>query len=155
MEGASPLTVLVYIVAPSGSTHEFLLLRRLPTRGGFWQGVSGSVESGEALDEAAIRELFEETGLAPTHLVPVEYHYAFSRKKRAGDRSASAELITEYVFLALLKAKVDPKIDPTEHDAWDWYTYKDALTWLHWPENIEALRRCEALISDRPPPHRP
>jgi hypothetical protein len=56
------------------------------------------------------------------------------------------------VFLALLDAKVDPTLDPAEHDAWDWFTYEDALTWLRWPENIEALRRCEALLTSGAPP---
>jgi 8-oxo-dGTP pyrophosphatase MutT (NUDIX family) len=155
MEGAARLTVLVYLVAPSGPTHEYLLLRRLATLGGFWQGVSGAVEPGEALDEAAIRELVEETGIAPTHLVPVDYHYTISRTKRAAVRSAPEDLITEHVFLALLDARVDPRIDPSEHDAWGWYAFEDALTWLHWRENIEALRRCEALLTDRQPPRRP
>jgi lipoyl(octanoyl) transferase len=155
MEGPDPLSILVYVVAPSGPSHDFLLLRRLPTRGGFWQGVTGGVEPGEALDEAAVRELMEETSLAPSHLVPTGFHYSFPVKKRPAGASSRTRRITEHVFLALLAAKVDPRIDPAEHDAWDWYSFEEALTWLRWPENIEALRRCEALISDSTPPRTP
>ena len=39
----------------------FLLLKRIPERGGFWQPVTGGVHEGENLDTAAKRELFEET----------------------------------------------------------------------------------------------
>jgi 8-oxo-dGTP pyrophosphatase MutT (NUDIX family) len=151
MEPGSLLTILVYAVAPAGETHEYLLLRRLPAHGGFWQGVTGAVEPGEALDEAAIRELLEETGLTPMRLIRTDYQYTFRvRKTRPGLPPGTR--ITEQVFLALLDAKVDPTLDPAEHDAWDWFTYEDALTWLRWPENIEALRRCEALLTSGAPP---
>ena len=141
-----PLTILVYTVAPADTTHEYLLLRRTQSRGGFWLGVSGAVEPGEALDEAAIRELTEETGLAPIRLMAVNYHYTLSPPKRAAS-TPHLQHLTERVFLALLSTKVDPMIDPTEHDAWDWFTYEEALMWLRWPQNIEALRQCERLLN--------
>lgn len=44
---------------------EVLLIRRVPEEGGFWQGVSGCVESTDfSLASAAARETEEETGLA-------------------------------------------------------------------------------------------
>jgi 8-oxo-dGTP pyrophosphatase MutT (NUDIX family) len=150
MRARVPLTILVYVAAPALDTHEYLLLRRTPARGGFWQGISGPVELAESLEEAAIRALSEETALTPIRLVAVDYSYTVPPKTRRTVLSSPSEHITEQVFLALLTAKVDPVIDPAQHDAWDWYIYQDALTWLRWPENVEALRRCERLISPRP-----
>jgi 8-oxo-dGTP pyrophosphatase MutT (NUDIX family) len=150
MEARGPLKVLVYPVAPVESTHEFLLLRRISSRGGFWQGVTGGVKPGESLDEAAVRELVEETALTPRRILDIGYQYPF-RIKRA-TRSSPIARATEHVFVALLDAKVDPDLDSAEHDAWDWFTYEDALKWLRWPENVEALRRCEALITAGPSP---
>ena len=49
--------------------------------GAFWQGVTGGVEAGETLSEAAGRELAEETGLAPERLVPIDYSYSFPIQK--------------------------------------------------------------------------
>jgi 8-oxo-dGTP pyrophosphatase MutT (NUDIX family) len=141
------LTVLVYPVAPATYGHEYLLLRRIPPRGGFWQGVSGAVEPGEALDAAAVRELVEETRLEPIGLVPIDYQYTFSPSGGRGSSTRRGPRVTETVFLAILSAKVDPTIDPAEHDAWAWFTYEDAMGWLRWPENVEALKRCEALIN--------
>src|SRR4030042_1806138 len=42
---------------------EYLLLKRLPERNGFWQPVTGGVEEGESRDEALHREIMEETGI--------------------------------------------------------------------------------------------
>jgi dihydroneopterin triphosphate diphosphatase len=54
-----PESVLIVIYTSGG---EFLLLeRRKPP--GFWQSVTGSLEWGETADEAARRELVEETGI--------------------------------------------------------------------------------------------
>jgi 8-oxo-dGTP pyrophosphatase MutT (NUDIX family) len=147
------LTVLVYPVAPVESAHEFLLLRRTPTRGGFWQGVTGSVEAGETLDDAAVRELLEETSLTPRRVLRANYDYSFPARRDPG--SSVLERIREHVFVALLDAKVDPTIDALEHDAWDWFTFDEALTWLRWPQNVEALRRCEAMIMAGPPTDSP
>jgi len=152
MGASSHLKILVYAVSPAEAVHQFLLLRRIPPRGGYWQGITGAVEPDEALDEAAIRELTEETALTPTRLLPAGYSYTFPAKKSGSTKSSPTQRVTEYVFLALLGAKVDPTIDPREHDAWDWFTYEEALTWLRWPENIEGLRRCEALIAPSPTP---
>ena len=146
MTPPGPLSILVFAVAPGDSTHEYLLLRRILSRGGFWQGISGAVGPDEALDDAAVRVLTEGTALVPTRLVRVSYQYTFPSNKSGGAKSSPSHHSTEHVFLALLSAKVDPTIDPAEHDAWDWFAYEDALVWLRWPENLEALRRCERLI---------
>ena len=39
---------------------EFLILRRVPEKGGFWQNLSGGVEEGESLLDTLKRELKEE-----------------------------------------------------------------------------------------------
>lgn len=147
MDARGPVTVLVYPVAPGGSNHEYLLLRRVPSRGGFWQGVTGGVETQETLDEAALRELQEETALTPSRLFPLGFSYTFVPKKAAASRGTPTPPVTEHVYLALLEAKVDPTLDPAEHDAWDWFAYPEARVWLRWPENVEALRRCENFIA--------
>ncbi|MBF8262043.1 MAG: hypothetical protein HW376_1572 [candidate division NC10 bacterium] len=154
MDAPGPLSILVYAVAPAPTGHEYLLLRRIQSQGGFWQGVTGTVEPGEALDEASIRELTEETALAPIRLLAVNYQYTFPLQIRSPGRSRLPET-TEHVFLALLNAQVDPTIDPTEHDAWDWFPYEEALKWLRWPGNIEALKRCEMLFNSAGPHQEP
>lgn len=61
--------VAVYVVRPdaTGGSHELLQLRRAAGdyMGGTFQTVSGTSEPGETASQAALRELREETGLAP------------------------------------------------------------------------------------------
>ncbi len=60
-----PVSVLVVIYTGGG---DVLLLERAD-HPGYWQSVTGSVESGESLTETAIREVREETGLDATQFV--------------------------------------------------------------------------------------
>ena len=53
----------------------YLLLKRQPHRGGFWQPVTGGVEEGEDLKETALRELNEETGITEVLEVISDLHY--------------------------------------------------------------------------------
>jgi 8-oxo-dGTP pyrophosphatase MutT (NUDIX family) len=54
-----PVSVLVVVYTPE---LDVLLLNRAD-KPGFWQSVTGSQEAGESLEQTAVRELGEETGL--------------------------------------------------------------------------------------------
>jgi 8-oxo-dGTP pyrophosphatase MutT (NUDIX family) len=141
-----PLQVLIYPVKMAGSGWEYLLLRRTASRGGFWQGVTGGVEEGEGLVEAARRELLEETNLVPLALEQIDYSYSFPLEDVWRDLyAAGVEEIVEYVFIALVDGQQEPTIT-WEHDKSQWCRYDQALGLLTWPGNIEALKRCECFV---------
>ena len=145
-----PIQVLVYPVRQRGSKWEYLLLRRIERREGFWQGVTGGVEQGEELDEAARRELFEETGFVPLKLERIDFSYSFPvadewRYLYAPD----VREIIEYVFVAYVDAGKEPVLDYREHDHYKWYNIQEALILLNWPENREALKRCHETITQK------
>ena len=64
--------ITVFVVRPdvTGTSHEFLQLRRAPGdyMGGTWQIVRGGIDEGENAVSAALRELCEETALTPREL---------------------------------------------------------------------------------------
>ncbi len=144
-----PFQVLVYPAKTVGSRWEYLLLRRIASRGGFWQGVTGGVEEDESLVEAARRELFEETSLVPSALEQIAYSYSFPMQDEWRDiYAAGVEKIVEHVFVAIVDGQQEPTIT-WEHDKWQWCGYNQAMGLLTWAENIEAMKRCESFLKAR------
>jgi len=145
-----PIQVLVYPVKAVDSRWEYLLLHRLVNRGDFWQGVTGGVEEGEEVHEAARRELTEETGLVPAEIQKIDYAYSFpvTDNWRHLYAEGVAEIV-EYVFVAYVGGQQMPTIDNREHDKWEWCSCDQALQLLTWPGNIEALRRCDSFLRNR------
>ncbi|MFQ5910008.1 MAG: NUDIX pyrophosphatase [Thermoplasmata archaeon] len=142
-----PIQVLVHPVRLAGNQWEYLLLRRIPSRGGFWQGVTGGVEGDEDLEEAARRELIEETGYVPITLKRIEHSYSFPIEKRVSHLFPGASEFMEHVFLAYVEGGKEPVMDPNEHDGYRWCRLDEALGLLKWPENKDALKRCSEAIA--------
>jgi lipoyl(octanoyl) transferase len=72
--GPEPLRIVS--VVPVAADGRVLLLKRAPSRGGFWQPVTGRIDPGEAPIETARRELREETG-ADVPVAPLGYRHGF------------------------------------------------------------------------------
>ncbi len=140
-------TVLVYPAKRKGDQLEYLLLKRLVSRGGVWQGVTGRVEEDEEVSDAARRELAEETRLDP--LIVKDLRFSFSYLIKDEWRSFytdDVEKITVFAFAALVRTNQDPLIDPHEHDQWLWCNFEKALDLIDWPDNQTALKLCDSEL---------
>jgi dihydroneopterin triphosphate diphosphatase len=117
----------------------FLMLKRTPERGGFWQPVTGNVEEGEAFESAALREVREELGItANIQLLDTGYSYEFT------DNNLDQ---FERVFGVEVSVDQDVKLS-LEHTEYCWVSKNDALNvYLKYPGNKEGLRcLCDMLV---------
>jgi 8-oxo-dGTP pyrophosphatase MutT (NUDIX family) len=131
--------VLVFRGTPAGG--EVLVLRRGPgTRcTGAWEVVHGRIEPGERPEDAALREVREETGLS------VERLYNLTCQPFYLHRFSAVQLAV--VFVAFVAEGAVPVLGD-EHDRAEWLTAPDAMTRLHWPRSVAALRDALAILRD-------
>ena len=148
-----PISILVYPVRLCDEGWEYMLLRRVanPNLGleGFWQGVTGGLEEGEDLTQAAKRELAEETGFVPSSLEKIKYSYSFPMQDKWKEMyPTEVNEIVEHVFIAFIDGHTEPTLS-YEHDTWGWFSVDQALRKLKYPGNTEALKQCANLLESR------
>lgn len=126
-----------------------LLLRRTPSAGGNWQPVTGRIEAGETPHDAAIREMFEETGLeAP--IAPLGLTQSFLIDASYLPEGSSARFADEHTFVARVPAGAPVAIDAEEHATSAWFTIEAALDAIRWSDDREALELLRrTILSDR------
>jgi dATP pyrophosphohydrolase len=118
-----PESVLIVIYTAGG---EFLLLeRRRPP--GFWQSVTGSLEWGEMADDAARREVIEETGITQGLLRNLQWTQVYDILPAFGKKYAPG--ITrnlEHAFALKLLQRVPVTLSP-EHVQYRWASAAEAV----------------------------
>ena len=134
-----PVSVLVVVYT---ADLEILLLERAD-RDGFWQSVTGSSELTESLDQTAVLELSEETGINASD-------YALSDWKICNEfeifkhwRGRYAPGVThnmEHVFGLVVPERVSIKISPREHTQFGWFPIEEAIDRVFSWTNADALR---------------
>ena len=143
--------MLVYLHRPhADGGHEVLLLRRIPALGGFWQGVTGAPEWGEADEEAAVREVREETGF-DVSVEALDFRYDLHRREESRDEwlrlyGPGVEVVPEEAYAAEVPAGAEPVLTPVEHGAYRWCSFEEADRMLKWKDNRRALRVLAARL---------
>jgi 8-oxo-dGTP pyrophosphatase MutT (NUDIX family) len=99
--------------------------------------VHGSIESGETPEQAAMREVREETGLPVARLYSISVQPFYLH--RAGIVTAAV------VFAAFVDAEAVTVGE--EHDAHEWLPVPDASRRFVWPRSRIALAEIESLLS--------
>ena len=134
-----PIQVEAIIFRRNNSRIEYLLLKRLPDRNGFWQPVTGGLEEGETRTEALRREIEEETGIRNlVRVIEDLYYFEFS----------DPNLNQEYVYGVEVSPTEEVVLDGKEHSEYRWCSIKEALQLLNWKENREALGKLNTILDN-------
>jgi dATP pyrophosphohydrolase len=132
--------VLIVIYTAGG---EFLVMERCRPQG-FWQSVTGSLEWGEMADDAARREVIEETGITQGLLRNLQWTQTYEILASFGRKYAPG--ITrnlEHAFALKLLERVPVTLSPTEHVQYKWLPAGEAIETVSSHTNriiIEHLR---------------
>ncbi|MCM2278409.1 MAG: NUDIX domain-containing protein [Oligoflexia bacterium] len=123
---------------------EVLLLQTQPERGGFWQPVTGHVESGETPEQGAFREAREETGLAIEGELEKLGSFTFE--------SRFVGWVEEFCYAIRAPGQGEGiTLDAREHQAFRWVGAKRALGMLRYDSNVrmlETLLRSKARVTE-------
>ncbi len=139
MPHKTPISVLVLIHT---ADLQVLLIERAD-KAGFWQSVTGSIEDGESLRDAAIREVMEETGLDATQYQLTDWSLSHVYEIYPHWRHRYAPGVTqntEHIFGLELPAPMAVKLSPQEHVAYEWVDWRAAAKKVFSWTNVEALK---------------
>jgi len=130
-----PESVLVLVYTKN---QDVLLLQRSDNPD-FWQSVTGALDADELPEQAAHRELLEETGLVldlVDHKQTRRYPIADQWRPRY---PAWATHNTEHLFSACIDSHVTVTLDPAEHLDSRWLSAADAVNEVFSATNREAI----------------
>ena len=126
---------------------EFLLLKRIPEKGGFWQSITGEVEN-ETLLDAVLREASEEAGIKTEDIIQIiknVNHFEYKNTKKDC-------IVTEYVFGLEVNLNQEVRLDKNiykEHDEFKWVSLEDALKLLKWKSSKESMKQLVQMIAQK------
>ena len=142
-----PRSIQVVVFSEQAGERLYLLLRRVPSHGGFWQSVTGSLEEGETHLQAAVREVQEETGfcVSEDELIDLGVTNVFAIAELWRPKYAPGVTFNEEVCFALQVRPGVVEIDRLEHDEYVWANYETAAGMLYWETNRQTLALVDKL----------
>ena len=132
-------TVDVYIVRQASTGLDVLVMRRAygVRCTGAWEVVHGRIEAGEKPEQAARREVMEETGFTVERLYNVTCLPFYLPKQDTVNMAV--------VFAAFVAAQGDVRLGE-EHDASEWLPATQAAERIAWPRAREMIRDIIQLV---------
>jgi 8-oxo-dGTP pyrophosphatase MutT (NUDIX family) len=130
---------------PDTERLEILLIRRAGHRifPGLWQCVTGGIEPGERVPDAAMREVREETGLGAD---AIEAFYDLDQVAPFYDEGVDAVVVSA-IFAARVRPDAVPRVS-WEHDGMRWVPADEAVRLTVWPSYAESIRRVRDRLLD-------
>ncbi len=134
-----PIQIEAIMFRRGNSKIEYLLVKRICERDGFWQPITGGVEQGETKIEALKREIKEETGIKNlVRIIEDVYYFELSTSLHEKEYVYGVEVLpTEKIVL-----------DKREHSEFMWCGFQEALRLMKWKGNKEALRRLNKRLNE-------
>lgn len=145
MKKIKPSIISVVIVKNTKTNPKYLFIRRISKHmKGTWQYVSGRVEKNETANNAAFRELLEETSLLPSRMYYGDYIEKFYDPK-------TSTIFFSPVYVAYIDDDQKVKLHLKEHDQYQWVSYEEALRRSVFQNQRDALEHVEKNFIQKKP----
>ena len=109
-----------------------------------WSLPKGTPDPGETLEETALREVQEETGLEPViedRIRSIDYWFS--------DKDNEVRYHKTVHFYLMKTVGGDVSLHDPEFDVVQWFTYEDGVGNLAYPNEADVLREAFNLISQK------
>jgi 8-oxo-dGTP pyrophosphatase MutT (NUDIX family) len=133
-----PIQIEAILFKRSYGKIQYLLLKTVPRRGGFWQPITGGLEEGETKIETLKQEIREETGITNIIKIIEDVHrFEFS----------DPHLMKEYVFGVEVSSDEEVILDGKEHSEFRWCSFQEALNLMRYKGYKDALKKLDRILS--------
>lgn len=136
-----PIKIEGIMYAIKDGAFSFLIIKRSPEDGGFWQPLTETMEEGETILGSLRRGLAEEVGVADAKSFTDQiYRFEFKNK--------SDHSITEFVYGVELAPEQKITLSH-EHTDFAWLSYEDAVAKLEKENNRKSFAAFKAAVMDK------
>ena len=108
----------------------------------YWGLVKGHIENEESLEETAIREAKEETG------IDVEIIQGF-KEKILYHFKIDGKLIEKTVYFFVARSNVDRVIISKEHKGFQWLEFDESMKKLNYENDKAVLRKADEFLNKK------
>lgn len=138
-----------FVVFREAEERQFLLVRSALTRRPVWEFPKGAIEPGETRQEAARRELREETGLGPGSYELVEGFHDLERYVFTRGAGPDRRLIRKEVAYYLARWIEGEVLISREASRYTWAAADEAVRLLRFPEKKRVLANADGFLRDQ------
>ena len=134
-----PIKVEGIVFAKVNGDYQFLIIKRVPEDGGFWQPLTESLEEGETVEECLRRGVKEELGINDITEV-TERLWSFSWENKKGEPNI------DLVYGVEISRDSGVKISPEEHSEYKWCSFDEAMELLGKDNNKKAFEHFKEKV---------
>jgi len=134
-----PIKVEGIVFAKVNGDYQFLIIKRVPEDGSFWQPLTESLEEGETVEECLRRGVKEELSLNDITGV-TERLWSFSWENKKGEPNI------DLVYGVEISRDSEVKISPEEHSEYKWCSFDEAIELLGKDNNKKAFEHFKEKV---------
>jgi 8-oxo-dGTP pyrophosphatase MutT (NUDIX family) len=143
----------VIVFHRDGHGCRFLLLLSRLTKRPLWEFPKGGVDAGETVDEAALRELHEETGIARESIRMIdEFQHREEYRFTSGKGDSRTLIRKEVTYFLAESSSTDVKLSAHEASQFAWLPLEDAIRKLKYKARRDMLREAARIAGCATPP---